>query len=31
LEELERLAELIDKGVVTQEEFTGKKHQILGI
>jgi hypothetical protein len=31
LEELERLAQLKDKGVVTEEEFTEKKHQILGI
>lgn len=31
LEELERLAELKDKGIVTEEEFTEKKHQILGI
>lgn len=31
LEELERLAELKDKGVVTEAEFTEKKHQILGL
>jgi SulP family sulfate permease len=31
LEELERLAALRDKGVVTEEEFSEKKHQILGI
>jgi SulP family sulfate permease len=31
LEELERLAALKDKGVVTEEEFSEKKHQILGI
>ena len=29
--ELERLASLMEKGVVTQEEFDAKKRQILGI
>jgi SulP family sulfate permease len=31
LEELERLAALKDKGVVTEAEFTEKKHRILGL
>lgn len=29
--ELEKLAELRDKGVITAEEFDAKKHQLLGI
>ncbi|HYH59125.1 MAG TPA: SHOCT domain-containing protein [Thermoleophilaceae bacterium] len=29
--ELERLAELRDKGVITAEEFDAKKHQLLGL
>jgi SulP family sulfate permease len=31
LDELERLAALKEKGVVTEEEFTAKKHHILGL
>jgi hypothetical protein len=31
LSELEKLAELKDKGVVTEEEFQAKKRQLLGI
>jgi len=29
--ELERLAELRDQGIITDEEFEAKKKQILGI
>jgi hypothetical protein len=29
--DLEKLAELKDKGVITQEEFSAKKKQLLGI
>jgi hypothetical protein len=31
LDELERLAELKEKGVITEEEFEAKKKQILGL
>ena len=31
LNELEKLAELMDKGIITEEEFQAKKKQILGI
>lgn len=31
LEELEKLAELKSKGIITEEEFNKKKKQILGI
>ena len=31
LDELERLAKLRDQGVLTEEEFTAKKKQILGL
>ena len=31
LDELERLSKLKDEGVITKEEFTTKKHQLLGI
>lgn len=31
IEELEKLAELKEKGIITQEEFDAKKKQILGI
>lgn len=30
-DELQRLKELVDKGILTEEEFTAKKRQILGI
>lgn len=29
--ELERLAQLRDQGVITQEDFDAKKHQLLGV
>jgi thermostable 8-oxoguanine DNA glycosylase len=31
LEELEKLAELRDKGVITEEEFDAKKKQLMGL
>lgn len=31
LEELEKLAELRDKGIITSEEFEAKKRQLLGL
>lgn len=31
LDELEKLAELKDKGIITEEEFTAKKKKLLGI
>ena len=31
LDELERLSKLRDQGVLTEEEFTAKKQQILGL
>ena len=31
LDDLERLAELRDKGIITEEEFVTKKRQILGL
>jgi hypothetical protein len=31
LEELERLADLKDKGIITDEEFEAKKRQLLGL
>lgn len=31
LDELERLAELRDQGILSEEEFTAKKRQILGL
>jgi hypothetical protein len=31
LQELERLAELRDRGILTDEEFTAKKKQLLGL
>jgi hypothetical protein len=31
LDELKKLAELKDKGIITEEEFTAKKKQLLGI
>lgn len=31
VEELQRLKELMDKGILTEEEFTAKKRQMLGI
>ena len=31
LDELERLADLHDKGIITDEEFEAKKKQLLGL
>jgi predicted Zn-dependent peptidase len=31
MDELEKLAELKDKGIITEEEFEAKKKQILGL
>ncbi len=31
LEDLEKLAELKEKGIITEEEFQAKKEQILGL
>jgi hypothetical protein len=31
LEELEKLAALRDKGIITEEEFNAKKEQLLGL